>query len=238
MNRLLGVMQGRFVNRGGFFPQNFPWRNWKEEFEIAQKHEIGCIELEQMLLDYDKENIVSVSGVTVNSICANYFMQYNIRERYNSLDIISRLAEAAEILEIQQIIIPLFGSSEIINIDLIYELFDNICDKLGGSTVRIGFETNLSAITQKTICRMLAGRVGICYDVGNAAGCGYDSAGDILEISEYLLEIHLKDKRPGGTSVMLGNGTVDFSEVFRNTKTWDKNIYILESLRLGRFKKY
>ena len=146
-----------------------------------------------------------------------------------SENIISRLAEAAEILEIQQIIIPLFGSSEIINIDLIYELFDNICDKLGGSTVRIGFETNLSAITQKTICRMLAGRVGICYDVGNAAGCGYDSAGDILEISEYLLEIHLKDKRPGGTSVMLGNGTVDFSEVFRNTKTWDKNIYILES---------
>ena len=242
MNSLLGAMQGRFTNKGGFFPQEFPWKNWKEEFWTAGKYNVDCLEWMFNAERFDEnpiwtdsgrleiKNIVSESGVAVNSICANYFMQYSIKEEKNSLSIISRLVEAAEMLGIHQIIIPLFGASEILGVELICELFGKICGKLSQSQVYIGFESDLPAMVQKSICDTLhTNKIGICYDVGNATGNGHESAQDVLVISESLLEIHLKDKYPDGGSVMLGDGAVDFESIFQNMKNWDKGVYILES---------
>ena len=200
MSSLLGIMQGRFTNRGGFLPQNFPWENWQDEFWIARKHDVDCIEwmfnAERFLENpiwtdsgrKEIKNVISGSGVIVNSICANYFMQCDIRDGRNAIYILNNLIGASEELGIRQIIIPLFGKSEILDTKLICEAFEMICGGLSESGVYIGFESDLSASEQKMICDTLGmDKIGICYDVGNAAGNGYDCVRDILEISEYLL---------------------------------------------------
>ncbi|MDE6945679.1 MAG: sugar phosphate isomerase/epimerase [Anaeroplasmataceae bacterium] len=241
MSNLLGIMQGRFSNKGGFFPQNFPWENWQSEFEISKKSGIDCIEWmfnaekfqeNPIWTETGKREIKSVmsdTGVIVNSICANYFMQHSVWDKKNAFDILEYLIKAAAELNIRQIIIPFFGESEAADIDAASSLFASIDRELSGLDIHIGFESDEPIMIQKLICqRANTDKVGICYDVGNAAGNGYDSVKDIFEIWEYLLEIHLKDKPYKGSSVMLGKGAVPFEDLFQRMKT--KNmIYILES---------
>ncbi len=241
MSNLLGIMQGRFINKGGFFPQNFPWENWQSEFEIAKKSGIDCIEWmfnaekfqeNPIWTDTGKREIkraMSDTGVIVKSICANYFMRYSVWDKKNAFYILEHLIEAAVELNIRQVIIPFFGESEAVEIETASSLLASIDRELSGVDVRIGFESDEEAMIQKRICQKAGtDKAGICYDIGNATGNGYDCVKDIFEIWEYLLEIHIKDKPYKGISVMLGKGAAPFEELFQKLKT--KNmIYILES---------
>ena len=44
MSGVWGVMQGRFTDKGGFYPQQFPWTNWEQEFFTAREYGVDCIE--------------------------------------------------------------------------------------------------------------------------------------------------------------------------------------------------
>ena len=241
MHRRLGIMQGRFTNKGGFFPQQFPWDSWKEEFFIAKEYGIDCIEWMFNSESYSEnpiwtgygrkeiKNIVATSGIAVNSICANIFMQNSIREE-STRDIWKRLIEAGEELSVRQIIIPLFEASEIPDIEELYGILGEIKELIHGTGLCIGLESDLLIEQQRIICETLhSEQIGICYDVGNAAGKGYDCVKDVITIEKYLLELHLKDKPYQGTSVMLGEGAVNFRSVFEVLKNWKQNCFILES---------
>ena len=242
MSNMLGTMQGRFTSKGGFFPQEFPWRDWRHEFYMAQKHGIDCIEWMFNAERFTENPIWTVTGrrevkdvisdtkVMVRSICANYFMQYNIEETGNALYILEHLVEAAAELDANQIIVPLFGASEITDVGKIYDIFGKICDISHKTGIYIGFESDIPVEDQRTVIDMLnTDNIGICYDVGNAAGNGCDVLKDITDISECLLEVHLKDKPFKGSSVMLGEGSVKFKEVFKKLNNEHGRIYILES---------
>lgn len=242
MRNILGVMQGRFTDKEGFFPQEFPWLNWKNEFEFAGNHNIDCIEW-MFNAERFQENpiwtktgrneirrIILESDVRIHSICINYFMKNSIIKEQDSAFILEKLISAATELNIRQLIIPLFGASEIIDKNEICRVFKRIYEMLQGTKLRIGFETDISIEDQKFICQSLhTDKIGVCYDVGNAVGRGFDCVRDILEILDYLLEVHIKDKNSSGISVMLGEGMVDFREIFRNLRKREENILILES---------
>lgn len=241
MSSLLGIMQGRFSNKGGFFPQNFPWENWQNEFEIGKKSGIDCIEWMFNAERFQEnpiwtetgkreiKNLISDTKIIVNSICANYFMQHSVWDKKHTFDILEHLIEAAVELNIRQIIIPFFEESGAADIETASSLFASLDRELSGLDIHIGFESDEPIMTQKLICQKAnTDKVGICYDVGNASGNGYDSVKDISEIWGYLLEIHIKDKPYKGSSVMLGEGAVPFEDLFQKIKTKDM-IYILES---------
>ena len=90
MKSIWGIMQGRFTNKGGFFPQQFPWGNWEGEFEIASACNIDCIEWMFNADRYEEnplwtpqgrekiKNTIRNTGVSVLSVCANFFMESSI----------------------------------------------------------------------------------------------------------------------------------------------------------------
>ena len=108
MKNSVGVMQGRLLPKYKGRYQAHPLGYWQEEFDIAKKIGLDCIEF---ILDYDdaennpliKEGgvneIVAVcknTGVSIKSICADYFMEaplHAIDELVSekSLDVLIRL---------------------------------------------------------------------------------------------------------------------------------------------------
>lgn len=234
-------MQGRFTNKGGFFPQQFPWENWKEEFYTAERYGIDCIEWmfnherfyeNPIWTEWGRREIketVSISGIRICSICANYFMQDSIYNE-SEMDIFQRLIEAGAELGICRIVIPLFEASGIGDLSELHEKLETVKEYINGTGICIALESDSSAGRQKRLCELLnSAQIGICYDVGNAAGNGYDYLDDISEIKKYLLEVHLKDKKYKGTSVMLGEGAVDFKNVFHTLTDWGQGNFVLES---------
>lgn len=217
-----GIMQGRFTDKGGFYPQQFPWNGWKQEFYIAGDYGLGCIEWMFNAERFEdnpiwtkggrKEicRVMSNTGIKVRSICANYFMQHALTSP-ESMNVFERLTDFSEELGAEHIIIPLFDSSAITEKSEILKLYEIISECLSKKTMKACFESNLPIDDQIRLCeRVSSGNTGICYDVGNAAGIGFDCIKDISKAKEFLFEVHFKDKMLQGTSVMLGDGAVDF----------------------------
>lgn len=223
--RTISVMQGRLTNKGGFYPQNFPWDNWEQEFYTAQK--IGLHGIEWM---FNTENftqnplwtsagretirkLVKSTGVRVESVCMNYFMQNSITDHKceEHIEIFSELLSCSRELNIRKMVLPLFEASRIIDGEQLINNLTKVLKKTLSDGILIALETDASAEKQREVCEKIGDkRVGLCYDLGNACGNGCHIEEELCALKDYLLEIHVKDKKTGGNSVMLGEGDVDY----------------------------
>ena len=152
MKEKLGIMQVRFTNKGGFLPQQFPWMDWREEFWIARESGIDYIEWMFNTDNFSENPIwtkagrkiiretVSASGIKVNSVCANYFMQNSLRKD-RSAGVCRNLIEAVEELGGRYIILPLFEESMIGNLHELCELLEPMKEYLQGTQVSIALES-------------------------------------------------------------------------------------------------
>lgn len=243
VDNTIGFMQGRLTEKGGFFPQEFPKENWQQELYLARNVGFDCIEWMFNKSDWDRNPIVLNKGIEnivktcqdtkirVSGICANYFMEisiYHSDKQEGNLSVINKLVHSAQIIGCNNIIIPLFDASEIqLDNTIIYD----IVDKLPANDVYILFESNERLECLKNwISGFQRNKVGICYDIGNTTGLGYDSAQELHNYGDIVKNVHLKDKKVGGTTVMLGNGDADFRACFDALKEFSYNgCYILES---------
>lgn len=240
--RKIGFMQGRLTNKGGFFPQQFPTENWREEFETAR--EIGLQSVEWMFnypewtenpvmrrekLQVIQEKIAQ-TGIYVSGICANYFMKKSIfseEESQDNINILGQLIDGAETIGCPNIIIPLFEASELYILD--NKLID-IAKEFLGRKVQILLETDYD---MRSLCWWLEtapANLGICYDIGNATGLGKNTVDEVAMYTKYIKNVHLKDKKLHGTTVMLGQGDALIEETLRalEKQKYD-GCYILES---------
>ena len=55
---------------------------------------------------------------------------------------------------------------------------------------------------------------GVNYDIGNSAGLGMKPAEEIATYGHRIVNVHIKDRVLGGTTVPLGTGNADFDAVF------------------------
>jgi hexulose-6-phosphate isomerase len=86
---------------------------------------------------------------------------------------------------------------------------------LAQTGVRIAFETDLDPDAQMAfLADFPAGHFGINFDVGNSASLGWAPRLEIPRIAPRLLNVHVKDRRLGGTTVPLGEGDADLATVF------------------------
>lgn len=243
VSNAIGFMQGRLTEKGGFFPQEFPEENWAQELYIAKDFGFDCIEWmfnesnwnrNPIVLDKEFEIIARICQdvkIKVSGICANYFMKksiYDSDKQEDNLFVLNKLVHSAQIIGCENIIIPMFDASQMQLDDAI--IYD-IVDSLPANNIYILFESNERLIDlKKWISRFHRNKIGICYDIGNTTGLGYDSPKELEDYGDIVKNVHIKDKKVGGVTVMLGDGDANFGACFEAlNKHSYSGCYILES---------
>lgn len=238
-----GFMQGRLTDKGGFYPQLFPANEWEKEFETAsgigfdsmewmfnyerwEKNPIIDVEQVHKISRLSKENHVVVSG-----ICANYFMKKNIFDAgavKENCEILKCLVRSAEILGCPNIIIPLFEKSQIQKDN---RVISEILKKTANKQTHILFEADVEMEElEKWLKKLNVPNTGVCYDIGNAAGLERNIVKEIKNHMDIIKNIHIKDKKKKGKTVMLGQGDACFEEILGILKAQKyKGYCILES---------
>ena len=233
MNKhLVGVMQGRLLPK---YQGRYQVDYWADEFHIAKDIGLDSIEF---ILDYnDAEknpllrsggideilSIVKQTGVTTNTICADYFMEAplhsdNENVAQSSLDIMKRLLVAAEKLAITDIVIPCVDQSSLTD-DSAVERFVKVITFLLKDTeskkINFSLETDLPPDAFVNLLdRFDSERITVNYDIGNSAALGFDPIEELNAYGNKITDIHIKDRVLNGGPIVLGEGNANFALFF------------------------
>ena len=229
LTKQIGIMQGRLSPRIDGKIQAYPAKTWQKEFEIAQ--EIGYTAIEWIVekpLEVNAlmsksgmqeiKEIILKTGVRIDFICADIFMQQplirmsqEIREE-NKEHLKNILVNAKEVGAIG-VEIPFVDASSIKSeseknelISCMQEAF-KLAEEIG---MKISLETDLNPTSFKELLdRINLNHVQANYDIGNSASLGFDPIEEINAIGKRILNVHVKDRELGSTTVPLGTGDAD-----------------------------
>lgn len=231
----IGIMQGRLSPPVPGRLQAFPWSCWEAEFRQARACGFDAMEwlfeepraTENPLWSAPgREKIRQLatdSGIALRSACADYFMAHpffrvSAEERARSIEVLETLIVHAASLGIRTILVPVLETCEIRSPQEKGELLAALRQPLSiadAEGVAIALETELPADAYCALVEEAAHpALGIYYDAGNAAAKGYDLAADVRAIAPWLHGVHVKDRKRGGGSVLLGQGDADFPAFF------------------------
>jgi L-ribulose-5-phosphate 3-epimerase len=229
----IGFMQGRLSPMLNGRIQSFPWDVWQEEFRIA-----GEIFLKKIEWTIDTEKFTTNPLITpdgqreinhlqtlfdfeIPSVTCDYFME-NPPWKTNSNQTLSGLESillgmskvGASIL-----VIPLVDNSSIsdsVSHKEVKNFFDDIQYLLKRENLKIAFETDLNpAPFSDFISEFDEEYFGVNYDIGNSASLGFDPVEEFAAIGTRVINVHVKDRVLGGTTVPLLEGDADFQKVFK-----------------------
>jgi len=263
MKNLIGVMQGRLLPKYKGRYQAHPKNYWQEEFYIARDLKLNCIEF---ILDYEdaqdnpllKKNgvgeILSISndtGIAVNTICADYFMEAPLHSNdvlvaENSLNVLNKLLETSNKLNVTDIVIPCVDQSTLSNnesVSIFIERIGPVIKKAEKYGINLSLETDLSPQSFVDLIKRIDSEiVTVNYDIGNSASLGYSAIEELNAYGDKITDIHIKDRSFNGGPVMLGDGNADFSLFFSELKKINyKGPFIMQAYRddegLQVFKK-
>lgn len=261
MKHNIGIMQGRLTPSKGRGIQFFPFENWKNEFGIAK--EIGLDEIE-FIFDYNDyecnplwteegigeiETLIHESGVSVRSVCFDYFMRrpfykYSGTEqdevREENTRIITRVLHTMKMLGIDLIEIPSVDNSSMKNDTekLLYkEWLSGIASV--NPDICFGMETDLPPRDFLNFIESInLPNVGANYDSGNSSGIGYNMYEEVTTLGNHIFNIHIKDRKYRGTTMQLGTGSADFEGLFRGLNEINYNhSFILQAARGEDYKE-
>ena len=81
-------------------------------------------------------------------------------------------------------------------------------------------------------------KVYVNFDMGNSAANGFNPKEEIQLLSKDIINVHIKDRVLGGSTVPLGEGNTDFSEVFSQLQNVNySGDFILQAARQDIGKK-
>jgi L-ribulose-5-phosphate 3-epimerase len=229
MNQI-GIMQGRLSPPRTDRIQGFPRDSW--EFEFKRAAELGYDGIEWLfeVEDY-RENpiwsdegrqrirdLTAETGVTTPSICADYFMAHPFfRARGSdaeaSVEVLVRLIAHAAEIGAGCILLPILEEAEIRTPDEVDQLLSRLVKPLQKAEemgVSLGLETELPAQEYADLVRRAgSAHCGVYLDVGNATAKGYNVTNDVPVYADLLCGLHIKDRKIGGATVLLGTGDCD-----------------------------
>jgi sugar phosphate isomerase/epimerase len=82
--------------------------------------------------------------------------------------------------------------------------------------LKISLETDLSPIAFKELLEQIdLDFVQANYDIGNSASLGFDPKEELNAYGQRILNVHVKDRKLGGTTVQLGTGNADINLVIQ-----------------------
>lgn len=232
----IGFMQGRLSAPVDGKIQAFPWEQWREEFARAEALDFPLME---WTLDQERlhENPLMTAagrseirelgtrhGVRVGSLTGDCFMQAPFYKaaghtRQRLLDDFEAIVSAAGEVGIRHVLIPLVDNGALTS-EAEEEALRADLDKqrlqLRDANVQIMFESDFPPQQLgRFIAGFPAGAFAINYDIGNSASLGFDAAEEIAAYGSFIVNVHVKDRVRGGTTVPLGEGNADLPLVFR-----------------------
>ncbi len=249
----IGFMQGRLSALVDGKIQAFPWTEWRDEFPRAKA--LGLTRME-WTIDQDRlrENPLTTeagqneiatlareNGLRIPSLTGDCFMQ----APFWKVDAVVHDALVADLdlliaacgrIGIEFVVIPLVDNGKIereSESDTLKRVLLARREALATRNVKIVFESDLPP---RDLARFMgafpADVFGINYDSGNSASLGYDGAEEIEAYARRILNVHIKDRIRGGTTVPLGTGAADLAKTIRLIeRSGYKGQYILQTAR-------
>ena len=232
----IGVMQGRLLPKYKGRYQAHPIGYWEDEFEIAASLGLDLIEFILDYNDYEDNPLMSVSGckeieeisnqsgVHVKTVCADYFMDAPLHSDDLNLATLSaavlrQLILNSQNIGITDIIIPLVDQSSLATLESQDRFINAITPfliDLEEQNINLNLETDLGPSEFKHLLAQIdSKRVTVNYDTGNSAGMGYDPEQEFAAYGDRITDIHIKDRVKDGFSVCLGQGSANFSKIFK-----------------------
>jgi hexulose-6-phosphate isomerase len=234
----IGIMQGRLSPRIDGKIQAYPASTWQKEFEIAQ--EIGYaaiewivekpVETNALMTDSGKAEIkkaIASTGVRIDYVCADIFMQQplvrmtEVTKSQNKEYLATILKNAKEVGAIG-VEIPFVDNSSIKNEKEKQEFTDAMKDAFNLAKdleLKISLETDLPPLEfQELLENIDLDHVQANYDIGNSASLGFDPKEELEAYGLKILNVHVKDRKLGSTTVPLGSGNANINYVFQKLK--------------------
>lgn len=260
---ILGVMQGRLLSKYQGRYQAHPVGYWKDEFTIAKDLKLDCIEFildfneyesNPLLTDHGLKEIQKVSnktGVKINTICADYFMEAPIHSSNKkvanaSVKVLINLIRNSHQLGVTDIVIPCVDQSSLnekAKIARFISEMEPCVDEAEKFKINLSLETDMPPQEfLKLINSFQSDNVTVNYDIGNSASLGYNMEEELELYGHKITDIHIKDRIYNGGPVILGTGSADFSKFFQKLKEYNyKGPLIMQAYRddegLNIFKK-
>jgi len=249
----IGVIQGRLLPKYQGRYQAHPVGYWQDEFAIASKIGLDCVEFILDFNDAEKnpllskagieqiQAVVDQSGVKVNTICADYFMEAplhsaNPKIADQSQTVLNRLIEHASVLGVSDIVIPCVDQSSLVDEQSKYrfvEYLSRVLDSAIQHNINFSLETDLAPDPFKELLTEFdSKRVTVNYDIGNSAALGFDPLKELDAYGDRITDIHIKDRTLGGGPVTLGEGNANFELFFSKLKEFDyRGPFIMQAYR-------
>lgn len=231
----IGFMQGRLSPMVDGKIQAFPWTHWQEEFAAAQ--ELG-LKLMEWTIDQERLNenplmradgretirtLIQKCGLQIPSLTGDCFMQAPFWKekgvvRDGLVQNFKAVVDACGALEVQFVVVPLVDNGRLENRaqeDGLVCMFGEMLPSLSALGVKVVFECDYKPSDLARLMDRLDPSVfGVNYDIGNSAALGFNPQEEFRSYGKRILNVHVKDRLLGGTTVPLGAGHVDFEKVF------------------------
>ena len=232
LNERLGVMQGRLSKPVDGKIQAFPVNHWQNEFSLAKKLNIRLIE---WTLDHDglydnplmnpegrkkilslcEENLITVKTLTCDCVMQKPFWRaQNVKEGEQLVQDFLNVCESSSELGVEILVIPLVDNSSVSSKEeasTLIEFFKKYRAALVNWHLRVAFESDFQPNKlSEFIGEFPASSFGINYDTGNSASLGFNMIEEFACYGSKIINVHIKDRKFGGSTVPLGHGSVDF----------------------------
>lgn len=253
ISQRIGFMQGRLSPLIDGKIQAFPWPFWQQEFSAANRLGLRLMEwtLDQDRL-YENPLMTSEGQKEISSLCSQFnmtlpsltgdcFMQAPFWKAEGQVkasleaDFVA-IVRACAAVGIEMIVVPLVDNGRLDNTDqedALVEFLQAQSAFLSELKVRILFESDFSSRElARFIGRLNPDQFGINYDIGNSAALGFDPVEEFDAYGSRIVNVHVKDRVLGGTTVPLGTGNADFPTVFALLRTHGyQGNYIMQTAR-------
>ena len=235
MTYQIGFMQGRLCDCVGGKIQAFPWRDWEKEFPAAAAIDLHLMEwtldqerlYENPLITADgrdkirrlcQQHDVSISSLTGDCFMQAPFWKISGIARADLQSDFLAIGRACAAVGIRMIVVPLVDNGRLETAEQENVLVDFLLAKqsfLTEQRLKIIFESDFTPHElARFIARLPAEQFGINYDIGNSAALGFNPAEEFAVYGARVVNVHVKDRVLGGTTVPLKSGCVNFDAVF------------------------
>jgi hexulose-6-phosphate isomerase len=232
----IGFMQGRLSALVDGKIQAFPWDEWRNEFPRANALGLTRIEWtidqdrlrenplntragQQEILELSQRNGLRPASLTGDCFMQAPFWKADGETQKSLVDDLDLVLASCSTLGIEFVVIPLVDNGRIESAAQTETLLRVLLDRASSLLergLRIVFESDLPpAPLAQFIDAFPREAFGINYDSGNSAALGYDSADEIQAYASRILNVHIKDRLRGGTTVPLGTGAANLAKTVR-----------------------
>ncbi len=248
MHENIGFMQGRLSPIRNGRIQSFPWETWEKELEIGSSLNFKLMEWtidsenfneNPLLLEVKTGQIAELANsqnIEVHSVTCDYYMEnpFGKSDDFQVFVNLKKIIEAMQLVKAHILVIPLVDNSSISKTDQsIISKFLELAECLVEHEVKIAFESDFNPPQLAEFIEYFPEHLfGINYDIGNSAALGFKPSEELAEYGNRVINVHVKDRPFGGSTVPLGQGDADFPEVFRLLEQFKyQGNYILQTAR-------